>query len=81
MQYQHNFSQSHKSLSSVEDSRYDEIIRSIDNLDRQNQKLVTIADNIMKTSFLRQVEQTPAVILQLEEELKASFNELIESIR
>lgn len=35
----------------------------------------------MKTSFIRQAEQTPAVILQLEEDMKLSFNTLIESIR
>lgn len=47
------------------DTSYEEIIQQIEALDRQNKKLVSIAENIMKTSFIRQTEQTPAVILQL----------------
>ena len=60
---------------------HEDIIGKIEALDRQNRTLLSIADNIMKTSFMRQTEQTPAVIVQLEEDMKLSFNELIESIR
>jgi hypothetical protein len=49
------------------DLEYESIVRQVEGLDRQNRKLVAIADNIMKTSFLRPSQQTPAVIVQLEE--------------
>lgn len=44
---------------------YEEIVQQIEALDRQNKKLISISENIMKTSFIRQAEQTPAVIMQL----------------
>lgn len=64
-----------------QDLQYESIIRQIEDLDRQNQKLVAIADSIMKTSFLKPTQQLPAVITQVEEGIKSSFNALIESVR
>jgi hypothetical protein len=63
------------------DMHHEGILAQIDALDRQNKKLVSIADNILKTSFLRPVDQKPTIILQFEEDMRASFNALIESIR
>ena len=63
--------------SSTEWGFAEDIGQQIESLDRQNHKLVAIAENIMKTSFIRQADQTPAVILQLEEDMKMSFNSLI----
>jgi len=60
---------------------YEDILRQVEAVDWQNKKLISIADNIMKTSFLRHYDQTPEVITQLEEDMKMSFNTLIESIR
>ena len=45
---------------------YGEILGQVDSLDRQNKQLLSIADNIMKTSFLNHYDQTPAVVSQLE---------------
>lgn len=47
-------------------NHYEQIVNQIDSLDSQNKKLIAISENIMKTSFIRQADQTPAVILQLE---------------
>lgn len=63
------------------DPQHETILAQIDALDRQNKKLVSIADNILKTSFLRPVDQKPTIILQFEEDMRGSFNALIESIR
>ena len=38
-------------------------------------------NKILKTSFLRLVDQKPTIILQFEEDMRASFNALIDSIR
>ena len=35
----------------------------------------------MKTSFMKTSEESPAIIMQYEEDMKSSFNLLIESIR
>ena len=78
--YPPNYNSRYSNTSQPEPS-YEDIISEILSLDRQNKKLLAIADNIMKTSFMRQHEQTPAVVMQLEEDMKNSFNALIESIR
>ena len=78
--YPPNYDSRH-SVSSQPCPSHEEILSEIHSLDLQNRKLLAIADNIMKTSFLRQSDQTPAVVLQLEEDMKTSFNALIESIR
>ncbi len=79
--YPQHYPQSNYTSPYPEPSEYEAINQQLELLDRQNRKLVSIAENIMKTSFIRQAEQTPAVILQLEEDMKMSFNALIESIR
>jgi hypothetical protein len=79
--YPDHYPQNNYNSAYPEPSEYEAINQQLELLDRQNRKLVSIAENIMKTSFIRQAEQTPAVILQLEEDMKMSFNALIESIR
>lgn len=64
-----------------QDLHYESIIRQIEDLDKQNQKLVAIADSIMKTSFLKPTQQIPAVITQVQEGIRSSFNALVESVR
>ena len=74
-QYQQNLLNNQKmQVPNQDDMSFEGIVKEIDSLDRKNKKLLSIADNIMKTSFLRQADQTPAVILQLEEDMKVSFN-------
>lgn len=74
-QYQQNLLNNQKmQVPNQDDLSFEAIVKEIDSLDRKNKKLLSIADNIMKTSFLRQADQTPAVILQLEEDMKVSFN-------
>jgi hypothetical protein len=53
---------------SPKESRRDDhqdILRQIDGLDLQNHQLLSIADNIMKTSFMRNYDNPPQVIAQL----------------
>ena len=63
------------------DRELESILAQLSNLDQQNIKLHSIADSIMKTSFLKTSEESPAIIMQYEEDMKSSFNMLIESIR
>lgn len=65
----------------LRDPQHEAILAQIDALDRQNKKLISVADNILKTSFLQPVNQKPTIIVQFEEDMRASFNALIDSIR
>lgn len=53
----------------------------MDDLNSKNQNLLSIANNMINTSFVQSSHQIPVVILQFEEDMRASFNALIESIR
>jgi hypothetical protein len=48
----------------LRDPQHEAILAQIDALDRQNKKLISVADNILKTSFLQPVNQKPTIILQ-----------------
>lgn len=72
---------SNKTLSR-DDNWYLHIIRKIDELNLQNQRLISIADHMMKTSFVAPMpNQPPVIISQIEEDMRASFNALIEGVK
>jgi hypothetical protein len=56
---------SNKSFNSNENT-YISIVRKIDELNLQNQRLISIAEHMMKTSFMGVVpSQTPIIIKQI----------------
>lgn len=51
--------------------------KKIEEIDNKNKKLISIADSIMKTSFIRPTQPIPTIITELEQDMKNSFNSLL----
>lgn len=63
-----------------EENWYVTIIRKVDELNVHNQRLIAIANHMASTSFLTPTA-IPPIIAQISEDMRASFNALVEGVK
>ena len=57
-------------------------MRKLEFLEEENKKLLSIAEQAERTSFVRhQNSKVPPMIARFEQDMRASFNSLIEGVR